>query len=199
MRRRQTDKVGSGFRFWLQSQGLAKDTTRNYWYAANIWMTWCEENEVSAVSPTREDIRAYLGELLQTRATSNVELLKIGLRRFFSYLADTGKHPGPNPVTNFPLRQRETEPAEPFTREELARMFIACANHQERAVFLLLIGGGLRRSEIYGIRRDDINLEAGTVRVLGKGHQYRYNAPGIVVLEACLEAMLNLPLLAAGY
>lgn len=189
MYRKLGNKVGSGFRFWLESQGLAKDTVRNYYYGANIWMQWCEENDVSPQAPKRTDIQAYLGELLQVRAHSNVELLKIALRRWFSYLTDTERYTGPNPVANLPLRHRETEPPEPFTREELTRMYMACANHQERAVFLLLVGGGLRRSEIYGIRRDDINLEAGSVRVLGKGHQYRYNAPGMAVLEACMEAM----------
>lgn len=189
MRRGKVNKVEAGFRFWLESQNLAEDTVRNYVYGANTWLHWCEENEVDSLDPEREDLRAYLGELLKVRAYSNVELLKISLRRFFGYLMDIKKHPGPNPVTDLPLRKRETEPAEPFTREEFARMLIACTNHQERAVFLLLMGGGLRRSEIFGIKRDDVNLETGMIRVLGKGSIYRWSAPGRAVVEAVWAAM----------
>lgn len=189
VRRRQVDKVEAGFRFWLESKGLAEGTVRNYLYAAATWRTWCDENEVAVTDPDREDLQAYLGDLLKHRSTGSVDLLKIGLRRFFTYLIDTKKYAGANPVTDLHIKKRETEPAEPFTREELHRMYIACQNHQERAVFLLLVGGGLRRSEIYGIRRDDVNLEEGTIRVLGKGHQYRLSAPGRVVIEAAMAAM----------
>lgn len=189
MPRRQVDKVEAGFRFWLESQGLAPATIKNYLYAARYWKQWCDENEVEVTNPEREDLQAWLGSLLKEHSTGSVDLRKIGLRKFFTYLIDTKRHPGPNPVTDLHIRKRETEPAEPFTREELTRMYIACHNHQERAVFLLLVGGGLRRSEIYGITRDDVNVEEGTIRVLGKGHQYRLNAPGKVVVEAVMAAM----------
>jgi integrase/recombinase XerD len=179
----------AGFRFWLESQNLAKDTIRNYVTAAGIWFSWCDGKPIDPYNPEREDLRAYLGDLLRTRAPSNVELLKIGLRRFFGYLIEDEKHPGPNPITNLTLRKRETEPAEPFTREELARMLIACQNHQERAVYLLLVAGGLRRGEIYGITRDDVNLDTNRIKVLGKGHQYRESAPGQPVVEAVWAAM----------
>jgi integrase/recombinase XerD len=181
--------VEAGFRYWLESQGLANDTVRNYEYAARVWNAWCDDNELDPLHPDRQDLRAYIGFLLQSRSHGNAELLKIGLRRYFSYLEDTGQHPGPNPVKDLPLRKRETEPAEPFTRDELARMYVACQNHQERAVFLLLMGGGLRRSEVYGITREDVHLDSGTIRVLGKGHQYRWIAPGRAVVEATWQAM----------
>lgn len=190
MRRRklQVGTVPGGFRFWLESQGLAKDTIRNYSTAVGIWAGWCAEHGFPRDNPQRADLREYIGYLLQIRARSNVELLKIGLRRYFTYLIDEGRYEGPNPVTNLTIKKRETEPTEPFTKEELTRMLLACRNHQERAIFLLLMGGGLRRGEIYGITRDDVNLETGTIRVTGKTGP-RYNKPGRFVLEAVVSAM----------
>ena len=38
---------------------------------------------------------------------------------------------------------------------------------------LLLLDCGLRISELCGIRRDDIDLEAGTIRIIGKGDKER--------------------------
>lgn len=188
-RKHQVGRVPGGFRLWIESQGLAKGTVKNYTYAVSTWLAWCDDNDVEPQKPERTDLRAYLGDLLATHARSNVELMKIGLRRFFTYLIEEEGYAGDNPVTNLTIKKRETEPAEPFTKEELGRMLLACRNHQERAVFLLLVAGGLRRGEIYGIVRDDVNPETGTVRVLGKGHQYRMIAPGPAVVDAVMGAM----------
>lgn len=190
MRRRSQvgAKVPGGFRLYLDSQGLAKGTVKNYTYAVSAWVMWCEEHDIQVENPSRNDLRSYLGDLLATHSRANVELMKIGLRRFFTYLIEEGRYDGDNPVTNLTIKKRESEPAEPFTREELGRMLLACRNHQERAVFLLLVAGGLRRGEIYGIRRDDVNPETGTIRVLGKGAQYRFIAPGQATIDAVLEA-----------
>lgn len=176
------------FRFWLESQGLAAGTVKNYVYGARTWLDWCQENDVKALDPARDDLRTFMGDLLASHSRSNVELMKISLRRFFTYLIDGAHHPGPNPVVNFPIRKREAEPAEPFTRDELAKMLAVCRNHQERAVYLLLVGGGLRRGEIYGIKRDDVNVETGTIRVDGKTGP-RLNKPGRAVIDAVMAAM----------
>lgn len=188
-RRHQVGRVPGGFRLWIESQGLAKGTVRNYVYAVSTWQQWCDENDVSVYDPKRDDLRAYLGDLLASHARSNVELMKIGLRRFFTYLIEDGRYTGDNPVTNLTIKKQETEPAEPFTKDELTRMYLACRNHQERAVYLLLVAGGLRRGEVFGIVRNDVDVERGTIRVLGKGHQYRLIAPGPAVIQAVLEAM----------
>ena len=139
MPRRKTmvGSVPGGFRLWIESQGLATGTVKNYCYAVASWTSWCDDHDVDLYKPERADLRAYLGDLLAIRARSNVELMKIGLRRFFTYLIEEERYEGENPVTNLTIKKRETEPAEPFTKEELGRMLLACRNHQERAVFLL--------------------------------------------------------------
>jgi site-specific recombinase XerD len=189
MRRRQGYKVSSRFRFSLEAKGLASNTIRNYMAMADKWLSWCEDNEVNHLEPSPDDIKAYFGELLRTYKPSYVELARTAIRIFYAWLIEEGDIPEPNPAAKIPLKHREIEPSEPFTRDELARMMMACQTHQERAVFLLLMGGGLRRSEIYGITRQDVNEEQGTIRVLGKGHQWRWIAPGETVIKATLGAM----------
>lgn len=189
MRRRQGYKVSSGFRFSLEAKGLAPNTIRNYMSMVDKWLSWCEENDVPHLSPEKDDIRAYFGDLLRDYKPSYAELARSSLRIFYTWLIDDGVIQEPNPASKIPLKHREIEPSEPFMRPELARMMLACQNHQERAVFLLLMGGGLRRSEIYNISRDDVNEEQGTIRVLGKGRQWRWIAPGATVIQATLGAM----------
>lgn len=189
MRRRQGSKVEAGFRYWMESQGLAKQTVRNYASNAGMFLAWCLENEIDFAEAEREDVQVWLGELLKTRKPSTVELKRLSVRVFYNYLIAERGYDKPSPVPKLPVRQHPPEPSEPFTKDDLMRMFVACQTHQERAVLMLLAGAGLRRAEVYGIKRSDVNEEQRTIRVLGKGSSVRYVAPGEPVIKAVVQAM----------
>jgi integrase/recombinase XerC len=55
---------------------------------------------------------------------------------------------------------------------------------RDRALLELLYGGGLRVSEVAGLRIDDVNLSGGEVRVLGKGRKERLVPVGPPAVEA---------------
>jgi integrase/recombinase XerD len=66
----------------------------------------------------------------------------------------------------------------PLTVDEIARLLDAPdgatpAGQRDRAILELLYGSGLRVSELTGLDVDDLDLDAGTVRVLGKGGKER--------------------------
>ena len=79
---------------------------------------------------------------------------------------------------------------EPFTEGELRKLLDACARKRtwkqarvapedrptgdrDRAIILLLIDTGLRASELCDLKREDLNMAAGSARVLGKGAKER--------------------------
>ena len=55
---------------------------------------------------------------------------------------------------------------------------------RDRAIFELLYGCGTRVSELVSLRRQDVNLEAGFVKCMGKGNKERIVPTGTKALEA---------------
>lgn len=177
-----------GFRFWLEAKGLAKTTIKNYIGTVKVWENWCSGMETDYRQAGRDDMTAWLGRLAETQLQSTVRLRLLGLRVFYDYLLDE-ELVDDNPARKIKLRKQEARPTDPFSHDQMGRLLLACQSYQERATLLLLIGSGLRRSEVFRIRRDDINFEARTIRILGKGSQYRIVAPGVAAIEALQAAL----------
>jgi len=83
----------------------------------------------------------------------------------------------------------------PLTIEEVQRLLAAPdpsspAGRRDRAILEMLYGSGLRISELTGLAVDDVDLENGSVRVLGKGGKEREVPLGRYGREA-IEAYLR--------
>lgn len=82
-----------------------------------------------------------------------------------------------------------------LTKEE-SREFLACCEGntdqaiRDRAILLLLLGCGLRRAEIAGIRIKDVFLEEARIRLIGKGNKERDVFLNTVVAEAVAQWVL---------
>jgi integrase/recombinase XerD len=72
---------------------------------------------------------------------------------------------------------------ETLTVEEVGRMLDAAARLRDRALLELLYAAGLRISEALGLDREDLSLDGGIVRVIGKGDRERLVPVGDVALE----------------
>lgn len=102
-----------------------------------------------------------------SKQTVNQDL--VHLSHFFSWLIDEGYHAGPNPVEGLQYEGIEAEHHDPFTKEELTRIFSAPtyaatlhANRPERFWLpLISLYSGARRGEIAGLAVGDIRTEHG--------------------------------------
>ena len=63
---------------------------------------------------------------------------------------------------------------EPLTDQEIWRIFDASTTLRDKAILALLLDSGLRVAELVGIHTDEINLELGVVKVMGKGAKERH-------------------------
>lgn len=92
---------------------------------------------------------------------------------FFSFLHDRG-YIQRNPMATVDPIKYVAEVREALTPREVEKLRIACGtNARDNAVLELFLATGCRVSEITGMRVEDIDLQNGCVKVLGKGQKER--------------------------
>ncbi len=96
------------------------------------------------------------------------------LRTFFYYLINDRGLPIANPCARFKHLKDEKKKArsrpQPYTQEELDRLFAAC-NEKKKAIFATLLLTGLRKRELYFLTWRDVDLKAATIRMNGDGKE----------------------------
>jgi site-specific recombinase XerD len=94
------------------------------------------------------------------------------LSSFFGFLQDLG-HVNGNPAHRLPL-PKVAQPVPVVLSEEMVQQLLAAATKPwSRALVVLLLSTGIRRSEAVGITLDDLDLELCQVLVKGKGNKQR--------------------------
>jgi integrase/recombinase XerD len=127
---------------------------------------------------TRDHIISYILEMKEREYASSTIARKVAaVKSFFKFLEDTGQ------VPTSPARDLETPRAEKhlpatISAEEVDRLLAAPsdatpAGLRDRAMLELLYATGLRVSELVSLNIEDVNLDEGTVRCMGKGKKER--------------------------
>jgi integrase/recombinase XerD len=170
------------FRYHLLAGGKKQATIKNYVQSAGVWTRWCLEHEIDPHTEDRNVLMAWLGQRSLNTAPSTIRLFVLSLRVYYDYLVSIGLATY-NPARSIKIGKQVSRPVEPFSQDELQRMFRACKGARERAMFLLLLGGGVRKSELAGITKADCNFRSGTVRIFGKGGKFRMIRPGDTAMK----------------
>ncbi|HXF36804.1 MAG TPA: site-specific tyrosine recombinase XerD [Actinomycetota bacterium] len=141
------------------------------------------------------DVRAFLAHLSRRRTpdgaryrSSSVARTMSAVRSFHRSLAREGGAPG-DPSAGVARPRVGRSLPRPLSRGEVARLLDgprdpSPAGLRDRAILELLYGSGLRISELVGLDVDDVDLEEGSVRVLGKGGREREVPVGRAAREA---------------
>lgn len=114
------------------------------------------------------------------------------LRTFFRFLVREGVIPA-NPAAAIRAPKREKPLPKALSADEMDRFFSRNEDAITRdvAIFELLYSSGLRVGELTSLDTDDVDLENGWVRVIGKGNKERYVPVGSRAIAA-LRAYLPL-------
>ncbi len=185
---RQTASSIETFTLYLSSRGYTPATMRGYVKVLSVWLRWCDEKGVVAAHASRDDIAHWLAEK-QERAASTRRNLIFGLRAFYGCVIDRGLRPD-DPTASLRGPKVRLRPIEPYDRDGLLRLLSAGTNARDRAMLMLLLGAGLRATELLGIRPEDINWGDDTIRIRGKGNKVRLVAPGQAAMTS-LRAYLD--------
>jgi integrase/recombinase XerD len=165
---------------WLED-GLARNSIESYRRDLSQLAAWLARTEAKSLAEAGEaDLHAYIAARhaggRTPRASTDARMLA-SLKRFYRYCArerlvthdPTLKLDSPKRVPRFPKTLSEADvevllgAPEPGTALGL----------RDRTMLEVLYASGLRVSELVALKRFEVNLEAGVLRILGKGSKER--------------------------
>lgn len=124
---------------------------------------------------TGEDVVECLNYYEQVRqiSTSTKDHKRRIASSFFAFLHDRG-YINKNPMATVDPIKYVAEVREALSPREMEKMRIACGeNIRENAVLELFLATGCRVSEVVNMRLENLDLQAGYVKVIGKGQKER--------------------------
>jgi site-specific recombinase XerD len=157
------------FEAHLSNSALAPATIVNYMADLRAFLRWSEKTQNAACSPLcleAADIREYCSYLWETKghAPATVNRRLQTLRKFYSMAVEQGWAEA-NPAENVPLMDESvSERSRSLTSEDIARLLAAVQEDRPRqaardmAVVQLLMGAGLKLSELTELQVDDVHL-----------------------------------------
>lgn len=183
--RESNQEFAESFGRHLVARGFSQSTRKSYAETVRRFVEHCGPSSVLEVE--RADISAFLEKLLgKGLAATSVNQRTNGLRCFFKCLAVNGWIRR-NPMVYIGTRKLPKRLPRVLTIEEVERIIAAASNPLERAVVEVLYGTACRISELCRMKVADVDLDGGSIKVLGKGNRERYVLFGSKAAEAIRE------------
>jgi integrase/recombinase XerC len=179
---------------WLQPflDYLAKErrysayTVRNYRQAVEDYVRWLQRSgrALDFSAPGPREVRDFVIEAQRRFGRRTLHNHASGLRTFYRYWMREGKL-ARNPFAGVPLPKMEKALPKFLTESQMLRLLAGpdklrareaigeFAALRDRLVLEVLYGGGLRVSEAVALNYRDVDVSAGSARVLGKGRKER--------------------------
>ncbi len=162
---------------WVEN-GLSENTLSAYRNDLLGLSRWLSELTVSITEVRRDHLLDYLSYRVRqgSMPRTSARLLS-SIRRFYRYLVRQGTvQKDPSAQIEFPKLGRPLP--ETLTEEEIDRLLTAPnieKSHgvRDRAMLEVLYACGLRVSELVGLTLNQVNLNHGVIRVMGKGNKER--------------------------
>jgi integrase/recombinase XerD len=165
---------------WLED-GLSKNTLEAYRRDLAQFAAWLARDAARTLAQATEaDVHGHLAArhrgVKSPKASSDARLLS-SLKRFYQYgvrekivdIDPTLKLDPPKRAPRFPKSLSESDVEALLAAPEVAKPL----GLRDRAMLETLYASGVRVSELVGLKTFEINLEAGVVRILGKGSKER--------------------------
>jgi site-specific recombinase XerD len=174
------ESLRASFNRSLRVEGKADRTLVLYGQSITYFSAWLVDEGLPAdlSSLTRDNVLGWL-DALRARGltTGTIRTRWRGLRRFTSWLVAEDILAN-DPLAGIVVDKPEPPPVPILTDEELTALINACKGKgfndlRDAAVIRLLIDCGLRVSELTGIDTKDLDLDAESVEVIGKGSRVR--------------------------
>lgn len=172
------------YRLYLVGKGLAGQTVTTYMSNLERFARWCEAEHLSVTEMTHHQLVGHVADIVQRHSRSYGNTRIAVLKSLYGWLANTGQRED-NPADALRMRGANVVPRTPYTGDELSRLLAHAETAEERAILLMLVGSGVRKGELLGMRADDIDWRRGVVLIRHqKGGGERWVAPGFAAMKA---------------
>ncbi|MGD0115926.1 MAG: tyrosine-type recombinase/integrase [Dehalococcoidia bacterium] len=168
----------------MAGKGCVKETIAVRRVGLERWSAFCEDRAENPLAPPPAVVDAWLSSLYRRYARNTVCGQLDGLRAFFRWRREFAL------LEAIPTSKRPNVPIRPYSADDVRALLAAADSARDKAMILLLFGSGLRCAEVIGIRMEDVDWPAGSIRVLGKGSKVRLVCPGAAVM-AVLRAYVG--------
>ena len=162
---------------WLE-QGLSKSTLDAYRSDLKLLDLWARNRELSLDTVSRPDLLEFIAYKAEkgSSARSSARMLS-SLRRFYTYLMQQ-ELISTNPTEKISMPKIGKSLPVLLTEDEVLKLIKApntkkALGFRDRTMLELLYATGLRVSELVKLEVNQINLNQGYLRVMGKGNKER--------------------------
>jgi integrase/recombinase XerD len=162
---------------WLQD-GLAPSSLSSYRRDLIAWSAWLGKRHTPLLRAGRADVERWLADQFAAKAKATSVARRLStLRRFYRmHLERGGVAEDPTVRVRAPKRPRHLPKS--LSEKQIESLLAAPVVEtplglRDRAMLETLYATGLRVSELIGLTLGQVGLDAGVVRVIGKGNKER--------------------------
>jgi integrase/recombinase XerD len=162
---------------WME-RGLSPNTLAAYRADLTALTRWLAERQVPILRTTRADLMGFIAWRVEAGARPRSTARQLSsFRRFFRYLLRDGALRD-DPTAQIAMPKIGRSLPKSLSEEEVESLLSAPLvsdplGHRVRTMLEVLYATGLRVSELVSLKYNQVNLNQGVIRVLGKGNRER--------------------------
>lgn len=163
--------------YWIE-KGLSENTVQSYRLDLTALCDWLDKNDLSLETLDAVDLQGFLGERLEKgyKATSTARMLS-AMRKLFQYLyREKYRVDDPSAVLSSP--KLPSRLPKYLTEKQVSDLLNTPdvdvpLELRDKAMLELLYATGLRVTELVSLTIENMSVQQGVVRVIGKGNKER--------------------------
>lgn len=163
--------------YWIE-KGLSENTVQSYRLDLTALCDWLDKNDLSLETLDAVDLQGFLGERLEKgyKATSTARMLS-AMRKLFQYLyREKYRVDDPSAVLSSP--KLPSSLPKYLTEQQVSDLLNTPdvdvpLELRDKAMLELLYATGLRVTELVSLTIENMSVQQGVVRVIGKGNKER--------------------------
>ena len=167
------------YRRALLAANRSPGTIKTYSEGLKVFGSFLASNGMPQTVTTiaREHVESFITDQLVRWTPGTAKARYQAVRGFFNWLIEEGELAA-SPMIRMKAPTVPEAPPDVLTEDQLKRLLKTCdgpgfSERRDKAIMMLLIDSGMRRSELAGLKVEDVDFEHNVAVVMGKGRRPR--------------------------